>query len=127
MTTTPFKKMIVAAANKYLVYDKDGNLLNQICLVDNCHGGRNMQTTIHMLRAAGLTVKPRTDEKDRGQGFIDECGLFHNRSEAYKIAKSSGQPFNDRYTLPNNKLDSSCIRHFDEGVDLKDYMEDCDV
>jgi hypothetical protein len=112
-----FKNLIVAAANAYDVYDDKGVFINTVVLVDNCHGGRNMSEVIKTFKLLGCSLKrsnlPEHDG-DRQQGFIDECGHYHNRSESYKIAKQSGQWFNDEYTLPKNKLDSSCIRHFEE-------------
>lgn len=115
-----FINKIIAAANVYRV-TKDG-VTADLVLVDNGHMCRNMQTILHFLKDIGCEVKARNDLEDRGQGFIDESGHYYNRSEAYVIAKASGQPFNDNYTLPDNKLDSSCIRHFPVGTKLSDYM-----
>lgn len=114
-----FKNLISSAANKYVVTLPDGEV-KSIVLVDNCHGGRNMQEVWKLLKQLGCDIKPDKSVGDFGQGFIDESGWYHNRSESYKIAKSSGQPFNDQYTLPDNKLDSSCIRHFPEDTILSD-------
>ncbi|AUR84712.1 hypothetical protein NVP1063O_045 [Vibrio phage 1.063.O._10N.261.45.C7] len=116
-----FKNTIVAAANIMRVTSREG-ITREITLVDNCHFGRNMQEIIHMLKAFGCEVTGRLPYEDRGQGFIDESGCYHNRSEAYSIVKSSGQPFNEDYLLPNQKLDSSCIRHFKAEVSWEDYM-----
>lgn len=109
------KKLIMAAANKFDVFDQDGKKIKSITLVDSCHMGRNMQSVTSLLRDLGLQAKPSSDyyHRDRSQGFIDESCNYCDRSEAYKIAKSSGQLFNDKFTLPNNKLDSSCIRHIE--------------
>lgn len=120
-----FKNMISAAANVFEVYDKESNYLQDITLVDCCHMGRNMQSVYHFLREEfGCTFKAKKELGDNGQGFIDESGHFYNRSDAFKIAKSSGQPFNPEYTLPTERLDSSCIRHFPEGSDLYGYGEE---
>ncbi|AUR86041.1 hypothetical protein NVP1081O_306 [Vibrio phage 1.081.O._10N.286.52.C2] len=103
-------KMIAAAANKVELYDENNNLVDTLVVVDNCHFGRNMSAVMKAL-GENFRVKSTT------QGFVDESGHFHNRAEAYKIAKASGQPFNDEYTLPGRngpELDSSCIRHFFE-------------
>jgi len=116
------KKMISAAANVYEVY-KDGEYLNDVTLVDCCHMGRNMQSVYHTLKALGCVLKPKKELGDNGQGFIDECGGFYNRSEAFKIASTSGQPFNPEFILPTNRLDSSCIRHFPEDSRLKDWCD----
>lgn len=116
------KKMISAAANVYEVY-KDGEYLNDVTLVDCCHMGRNMQSVYHTLKALGCTLKPKKELGDNGQGFIDECGGFYNRSEAFKIASKSGQPFNPEFILPTNRLDSSCIRHFPKDGRLKDWCD----
>lgn len=116
------KKMISAAANVYEVY-KDGEYLNDVTLVDCCHMGRNMQSVYHTLKALGCTLKPKKELGDMGQGFIDECGGFYNRSEAFKIASTSGQPFNPEFILPTNRLDSSCIRHFPEDSNLKSWCD----
>lgn len=117
-----FKKMISAAANVFEVYDKNGNYLQDVTLVDCCHMGRNMQGVYHFLREEfGCTFKAKKELGDNGQGFVDESGHFHNRSDAFKIATSSGQPFNPEYTLSTNRLDSSCIRHFPEESNLYEY------
>lgn len=102
-----FKKMISNAASVYIVTYPDGRTM-EIVITDNCHSGRN---TIDILKAfvdLGCNIKMGE------QGFIDESGIFHDRAESYRIAKASGQLFNDDYTLPGNRLDSSCIRHFPE-------------
>jgi hypothetical protein len=106
------RKLILAAANRFDVF-KDGEFLKTITLVDSCHMGRNMQGVSELLREQGFTIKAAKDyyDRDRSQGFIDESCNYHDRKEAYKIAKSSGQLFNDEFTLPRNRLDSSCIRH----------------
>lgn len=114
--------MISAAANVFEVFDKEGNYLQDVTLVDCCHMGRNMQEVYHFLREGfGCTLKAKKELGDNGQGFIDESGHFYNRSNAFKIATSSGQPFNPEYILPTKRLDSSCIRHFPEEANLYDY------
>lgn len=115
-----FINTISAAANIYRVTKDDATY--ELVLVDNCHMGRNMQAIFRAFRDLGCDVQLANDLPDRGQGFIDESGVYHNRSEAYVIAKASGQPFNDDYTLPDNKLDSSCIRHFDADKTIADYI-----
>lgn len=117
------KNLIVCAANKYIVTKPNGDQ-ETITIADSCHFGKSMQPIIKLLKEAGYELTPDKKCGDRGQGFLDESGNYHNRSEAYKIAISSGQPFNPEYTLPNKRLDSNCIRHFDESKSLKDYMED---
>lgn len=37
---------------------------------------------------------PKSKGSEWEQGFIDQFGFFHNRKEAMKIVKESGQPFN---------------------------------
>ncbi|AHK11239.1 hypothetical protein S14_130 [Shewanella sp. phage 1/4] len=115
------KKIIVAAANVYRVTNPEG-ITREVTLVDNCHGGRNMQEVVSAFKAFGCEVKMVKELEDLGQGFIDECGLYYDRGEAYLIAKSSGQPFNDQYTLPRNRLDSSCVRHFKSDEAWVNYM-----
>ncbi|UUW39724.1 hypothetical protein VP14_037 [Vibrio phage VPMCC14] len=115
------KKLILCAANRYFVTKPCGTV-EHLVIPDNGHFCRNMQDIIRLLKELGCELKPDTSDGDRGQGFLDESGNYHSRSEAYIIAKESGQPFNDSYTLPDNKLDSSCIRHFDSDVSLRDYM-----
>jgi len=117
-----FKNLILCAANKYVVIKPSGEV-ETIVIPDSGHFCNNMQSITRLLRELGCNLSADSNEEDRGQGFINQNGEYLNRSEAYKIAKSSGQPFNDEYTLPNNKLDSSCIRHFDDSKRLKDYME----
>lgn len=115
-----FINNIMAAANVYEV--QYGSVVERLVLVDNCHMGRNMQSITKVLRSLGAEVRLCNELPDRGQGFIDECGTYHNRSDAYVIAKSSSQPFNDEYTLPGNRLDSSCIRHFSSTKTFNDYI-----
>ncbi|CAH9012532.1 conserved hypothetical protein [Vibrio phage 496E54-1] len=110
-----FKNTIVAAANIMRVTSREG-VTREITLVDNCHFGRNMQEIVHMLKAFGCKLDGNLPYEDRGQGFIDESGHYHNRKEAYEIVKASGQPFNEEYLLPDERLDSSCIRHFKRDV-----------
>lgn len=116
-----FKNIIVSAANHYKVVLPNGEVVESLIIPDNCHFGRNMQDIIiKILKGLGCELTPHKESGDRGQGFINQNGEYFNRSDAYKIAKSSGQPFNDEYTLPDNKLDSSCIRHFDKSVVLSE-------
>lgn len=111
--------MIMAAANKLDVFDEEGTLLKTITLVDSCHMGRNMQGIMSLLRDLNLTYKPAKEdyEDGRSQGFIDSSCNYLSRGDAYKVASSSGQLFNSYYTLPGDKLDSSCIRHFPKEAD----------
>lgn len=118
------KDMIMAAANIMKVELPDGELRN-IIVPDNCHFGRNMKAIADLLKDVECIVDMKgIGLPDRGQGFIDQNGSYHNRSEAYLIAKNSGQPFNDQYTLPKNKLDSSCIRHFEYDLDDLEYHKE---
>lgn len=100
-----FKKMISNAASEYIV-TYPGGRVNKLIITDNCHGGRSTREILMAFSDLGCTIKMGE------QGFIDESGIFHDRSDSYKIAKASGQPFNDEFTLPGNQLDSSCIRYF---------------
>lgn len=116
--------MIMAAANTINVATPEGRT-HTLVVVDNCHFGRNMQAIFKLLREVGCEVDAKcVGMEDRGQGFINQNGSFLNRSESYLIAKKSGQPYNDQHTLPNNKLDSSCIRHFTEKLDDEVYHEE---
>lgn len=110
-----YKRLILAAANRFDIFDQSGKKLKTITLVDSCHMGRNMQSVTSLLKELGLQVKVSSDyyHRDRSQGFIDESCNYFDRGEAYKIAKASGQFFNEKFTLPNEKLDSSCIRHIE--------------
>ncbi|CAL9993793.1 hypothetical protein VPHK567_0362 [Vibrio phage K567] len=118
--------IISAAANAIRVTYPDGST-EELVIADSCHFGRNMSGVMKALKKAGCTIEHRKELGDRGQGFINYCGEYFNRADAYEIAKASGQPFNDNYTLPSitedddrPRLDSSCIRHFDN--DIKDYQ-----
>lgn len=118
--------VISAAANAIEVTYPDGTV-KELVVVDSCHFGRNMSPIIKTLKELGCTIRHRSELGDRGQGFVNFCGEYFNRGDAYEIAKASGQPFNDQYTLPaiteedtRPRLDSSCIRHFVS--DIKDYM-----
>lgn len=115
-----FINKIVSAANVYQV--TLGDVSEQIVIPDNCHMGRNMQVITKLFRQLGCEVKSCNHLEDRGQGFIDESGIYYDRKQSYVIAKASGQPFNDNYTLPGNRLDSSCVRHFASDKTLHDYM-----
>lgn len=115
------KDIIAAAANVYRVISPEG-VTREITLVDSCHMGRNMQSTIAAFKAFGCEVQCINEMEDRGQGFINQNGHYFARSESYEIAIKSGQPFNKEYTLPRNKLDSSCIRHFKSDKPMQFYM-----
>tara|TARA_R110000782_G_scaffold270483_1_gene371900 strand:- start:78336 stop:78695 length:360 start_codon:yes stop_codon:yes gene_type:complete len=116
------KQIISGAANAYTVFDKDGRFVQDIVIVDSCHFGRNMQSLLKLLESLGCKLVDRVELGDRGQGFIDQSGVYFNRADAYKVAKASGQPFNDQFVLPRDKLDSSCIRHFEKDTDWKEYL-----
>lgn len=107
------KNLIVCAANKYIVKKPNGET-EKIVIPDSGHFCKNMQQIIKLLKSVGCVLEVDKDDEDRGQGFIDESSNYHNRKEAYKIVLESGQPFNKEYLLPNEKLDSSCIRHFED-------------
>lgn len=113
------KQIVLAAANKIIV-DING-VQTELVVVDCCHYGRHMQAVFSALKELGATITAVSDE-DRGQGFIDESGHFLSRSDAFKVAKKSGQPVNLDFLLPHDKLDSSCIRHFDLDRPFKDYQ-----
>lgn len=115
------KKLVSSAANQVVV-TKNG-VATTLVVVDNCHFGRNMQAIFKLLREDDYDINYNPEMEDRGQGFIDESGNFMNRSEAYKLASTSGQPFNTQYVLPNSKLDSSCIRHFPAKLKLSSFCE----
>ncbi|UKA04819.1 hypothetical protein [Photobacterium damselae] len=120
-----FHNVVLAAASKFVI--KRGDYYSkEIVLVDNCHLGVNMLAAIGALQDAGWDVYPCHEQEDCGEGFIDENGAFHNRTEAMKIVKSSGQLFNGEYTLPEDKLDSSCIRHFPANKPLSGFLQDLD-
>lgn len=112
--------VIVAAANKVEIW-KDGEFVKDLVVVDNCHFGKNMREIFKTFIGLGCEVKHSKVCKDRGQGFIDCHGNFYNRSGAYQIAKKSGQLFNDEFTLGGDRLDSSCIRHFELSRELRSY------
>ena len=117
------KEIISHAANLAHCYNEDGELVETYVLGDNCHFGRNMQKLYCLLDSIYFKVKT---SMDGDQGFVTSNGTYLNRKESYKIAKSSGQPYNDKYTLKSLKddpeLDSSCIRHFEEDTDWSYYM-----
>lgn len=113
--------LILCAANKIRVLKPNGETLNLI-VADAGHFQKNMQSIFKLLRELGCDLGPDSSCDDNGQGFLDSFGEFHNRSDAYKIAIASGQPFNSEYTLPDDKLDSSCIRHFPKAIPLIEFM-----
>ena len=116
--------MIMAATNIVKVTTPAGKV-QDLVLIDNCHFGNNMREVIELLEELGCVVNGHgVGLPNRGQGFINQRGQNFNRSEAYVIAKESGQAFNDQYTLPNNKLDSSCIRHFKYKLDALVYHKE---
>jgi hypothetical protein len=113
--------MIMAATNILKVITPEGKE-HSIVVADSCHFGRNMQAILKLLKEVGCEVCAKGKGlPDRGQGFINQNGTNFNRSEAYTIAINSGQAFNNQYTLPNEKLDSSCIRHFEYKLDDLSY------
>ncbi|MCP4989890.1 MAG: hypothetical protein GY928_28715 [Colwellia sp.] len=115
------KLIITAAANRVKCYNK-GELVKELILVDNCHYGQNMRQIYKLLD--NLYDKVETSNGD-DQGFVDCHGKYYNRREAYKIASTSGQYFNEEYVLFSSRdepeLDSSCIRHFREDKLWEDY------
>lgn len=116
--------MIMAAANTINVVTPAGKE-HTVVLVDNCHFGNNMRAVINLLKEVGCQVDTKClGMEDRGQGFINQDGRFFNRSESYLIANNSGQAFNGKYTLPRNRLDSSCIRHFEYKLDDLEYHKE---
>lgn len=115
------KDIVVCAANVYTCTG-NGGVPVDLVFPDTCHMGRNMMAIVKFMRDNGIEVKLNNTLNDRGQGFIDQSGLYYDRSEAYTLAKESGQPFNNEYTLPKNKLDSSCIRHFKEDTKWEEYL-----
>ncbi|QIW91109.1 hypothetical protein [Vibrio phage PG216] len=118
--------VISSAANAIRVTLPNGEQ-RDIVVADSCHFGRNMQSVFKLLKELGCTYEHRNELGDRGQGFINYCGEYFNRADSYEIAKESGQPFNDDYTLPDidgdgrKRLDSSCIRHFSKPI--KEYID----
>ena len=116
------RNVIAAAANIADCFNENGELVKSIVLVDSCHFGRNMRQMYELLNEIYHKVKTRGDQ----QGFVNYCGEYYTRADAYKIAKASGQPFNDEFTLYSAsgvpKLDSSCIRHFNEDTTWDHYM-----
>lgn len=126
------KRVVVAAANKLTV--SVGGEDQEVVLVDNCHFGRNMQRTLDVFKKAGLIYKSNKEGcRTRGQGFIDQNGVYMDRGEALEVAKASGQPINKEFILPSEhsgyeggNLDSSCIRHFEEDTPFVDYLGDGD-
>lgn len=115
-----FHKVIGCAANLVEIW-KDGKLIDTLVVADNCHFGKNMQQIFRTFEAVGCEVKQI--HRSEGQGFLDESGNYLTRSEAYKIASTSGQLFNPEYVLPGNELDSSCIRHFSADKPIEVYSE----
>ncbi len=116
------KKMIIAAANVFMVTKPDGTT-QKLITPDNCHYGKNMREVANLLRDLGCEVKmDRFHDDTAGEGFIDESGIYHDRTQAIKIVKSSGQQFNPEYELPEG-LDSSCIRHFPEDINFSDMCD----
>lgn len=116
------RKLISCAACKFKLVHPDLPD-TELVVADNCHFGRNMQSVLKALKAAGYTIEYLHEEPDHGQGFLDESGNYLDRSEAYKVAITSGQPFNPEYILPEQKLDSSCIRHFPKHESLSKYFK----
>lgn len=117
----PTKNLILCAANRYFVTTPNGEVHHMV-VADNCHFGNNMRSVLKLLKELGCELQPDKSDGDRGQGFLDESGNYHSRSEAYKVATTSGQTFNPEYTLPQKKLDSSCIRHFNDNKELLEYI-----
>lgn len=117
----PTKNLVLCAANRYFVTKPNG-VVEHIVIADSGHFCNNMRDIIRLLKSLGCTLEADSSDGDRGQGFITQDGDYLSRSEAYKVATTSGQPFNPEYTLPNKKLDSSCIRHFNENKELSEYI-----
>lgn len=116
-----FKKVILAAANKFNVY-KDGVFLRELVICDAGHFLNNMQDMMDLLEDSGHVLEPVKDSS-YGQGFIGCVGEYYNREDAYKIAYESGQPLNQAYALSGNELDSSCLRHLPESVSWEQLLD----
>ncbi len=116
-----FKKVILAAANKFNVY-KDGVFLRELVICDAGHFLNNMQDMMDLLEDSGHVLE-RVKDSSYGQGFIDDVGNYYNREDAYKIAYESGQPLNQSYALSGNELDSSCLRHLPESVSWEQLLD----
>lgn len=118
------KEIISHAANLAHCYDEDGVLIETYVLGDNCHFGHNMQKLYKLLDSVYYRVET---SMDGDQGFVTSNGKYLNRKDSYVLAKGSGQPYNDEFTLKSNKtspeLDSSCIRHFEEDKPWGYYMD----
>ena len=116
-----FKKVILCAANKFNVY-KDGVFLRELVICDAGHFLNNMQDMMDLLEDSGHVLEPVKDSS-YGQGFIGGVGEYYNREDAYKIAYKSGQPLNQAYSLSDNELDSSCLRHLPESVTWEQLLD----
>lgn len=116
-----FKKIIMAAANKFEVY-KDGEFLRELVIVDSGHFLNNMQDMLDLLEYSGHELRPVKDSS-YGQGFVDGQCNYYTREEAYKIAMESGQPLNQSYALSGNELDSSCLRHLPEHISWEQLLD----
>ena len=116
-----FKKVILCAANKFNVY-KDGVFLRKLVICDAGHFLNNMQDMMDLLEDSGHVLEPIKDSS-WGQGFIDDVGEYYNREDAYKIAYESGQPLNQAYSLYDNSLDSSCLRHLPVDISWEQLLD----
>ena len=116
-----FKKVILCAANKFNVY-KDGVFLREIVICDAGHFLNNMQDMMDLLEDSGHVLEPVKDSS-WGQGFLGCVGEYYNREDAYKIAYESGQPLNQAYSLSDNELDSSCLRHLPVDISWEQLLD----
>lgn len=117
------KTIVSHAANLAHCYNEEGELVETYVLGDNCHYGKNMQKLYKLLDSVYHKVETSMGSD---QGFVTSNGQYLTRKDSYKLAKESGQHYNDKYTLKSTReepeLDSSCIRHFEEDKMWKDYL-----
>jgi len=85
----PIRK-VVCAANKY------GDLI----IMSARHHDKNMNDIIKAVKAGGHECKP-----EKGyQGFVDQFGVFMDRTEALAVATASGQPLDMIRNSGNGKV-----------------------
>ena len=115
-TKNTHTNIILSPANVVVVHTPNGEE-HKLTLVDSSHFGEHMQDVLHLLKEVGCTVDALSAWEDGGgDGYVNQDGDFYTSSEALIIVKESGQPFNEKHQLPNRKLDSYSIRHFEGDV-----------
>ena len=78
------QRVVVCAANRYT---GNNRFIGPLIILGARHFDSRMNTPIRALNLAGFNLKPSEWE----QGFIDQLGVFMDRTKALAVATAAGQ------------------------------------